>query len=216
MEPDRRIRSLVAEQLGVELGDVDELALVDLALALEDALGVVVPRPRLMRLGSYGDLLRLLRDALVADADHRGEEIAACFVRARIVAGGADGRVTLVRVGWLTPDLAAAIADDVRNAAEGTWLDVVVPDDLSETALTALRQRLRWLVGSHLRLNVRRAAEAAGQAVGPIATGARDQMSQRGLGPESDEAAGQTMATGTGLAESPLHPCCSHRRRSRG
>ena len=57
--------------------------------------------------------------------------------------GGADGRVLLVRVGWLTPELAAAIADDVRHAPTGTWLEVLVADDVSDAELASLRTWLR-------------------------------------------------------------------------
>ena len=94
MKRDRPIHTLVAEQLG----ERDGVDLIAIAHALEEEFGVALPREQLARLGSYGDLLQLLRNVLAGDAEQMSEdELAACFVRARVVASGADGRVSLVR-----------------------------------------------------------------------------------------------------------------------
>src|SRR5262249_50784489 len=106
------------------------------------------------------------------------DELASCFVRARVMSGGAHGRVLLVRVGWLTPELAGAIADDVRNAPAGTRLEVLVPDDLSDGELSSLRQWLRWLVRPRVHLEVRRTAQASPSALGPTDTPACGDLSQ--------------------------------------
>jgi acyl carrier protein len=158
MARERPIRRLVAEQIGGRNG-VD---LIAIAHALEEDFGVTLPREQLARLSSYGELLQLLRDVLAGSTDGMSdEELASCVVRARVVAGGSDGRVAMVRVGWLTPELATAIADDVRNAPTGTWLDFLVPDDLTDGEVTNLRQWLRAMISQQVRVNVRRTSERA-------------------------------------------------------
>ncbi|MGH7787358.1 MAG: hypothetical protein ACRERC_10860 [Candidatus Binatia bacterium] len=215
MDSELRSRALIAAQLGVEVDEVDDLALVDLALALGKSFGVVLSAARLARLATYSDLLRLLREALepAAGAGAAGKDLAACFVRVRIVSGGRDGRVAVVRVGWLTPDLAAGIVDDVRHAAAGTWVDVLVPDDLSDAAIAVLAQRLRALVGARVRLAVRHAGVAA-PALGPIATPACDHLSRtRGPG-NGASLASAPLTTGTALAHSESHQRFTNQRRS--
>lgn len=198
MKRERPVRKLVADQLAARHG----IDLIAVAHALEEEFGIQLPREQLGRLGSYGDLLQLLRDMLAAGTETMtDEELASCFVRARVVAGGSDGRVLLVRVGWLTPDLAAAIADDVRHAPAGTWLQVSVPDDLADAELASLHQWLRWLVSQHVRVDVRRTTQRSNAAMGQAATPGCDRLTQADgsaatgghLGPRSPE-------PGTGLA----------------
>jgi len=188
----RPIRRVVADQLDGRHG-VD---LTAIAHALEEEFGVELPPEQVRRIGSYGDLLQLLSDVLAGDAEPANEdELASCFVRARVMAGGPRGRVLLVRVGWLTPDLASAIADDVRNAPAGTRLEVLVPDDLSDGELTSLHQWLRWLVSQHVHVDVRRTAQAAPAALGPADTPACGDLSQPSL-----------PAAGAGTAVNPSDP----------
>jgi len=86
-----------------------------------------------------------------------------------VVAGGSQGRVSLVRVGWLSADLGAAIADDVRHAPTGTSLELLVPDDLADAAITTIRDWLRRQVSPHVRIEVSRSLNRAG-GMGPSAT----------------------------------------------
>jgi acyl carrier protein len=213
MKGHRPIRRLVAEQIG----EGDGVDLSTIAHALEQELGLELSPEQLAHVSSYGELLQLLRDVLATGAEDITEEhLAACFVRARVVAGGSDGRVSLVRVGWLTPDLAAAIADDVRDSEDGTWLEVLVPDDLTDAELVSLRRWLRGLVSTHVRVDVRRTAERSAESMGPSATPACDDLTQTGLDPVDGEASAQSLASGTGLA--PLQGeellRCTQRRRS--
>ncbi len=103
-------------------------------------------------------------------SDGRDDELAACLVRARVVVGGSDRRVSMVRVGWLTPDLATAVADDVRHAPSGTWLELLVPDDLADAEIAAIREWLRSLISPHVRVEVGRSTDRVGELMGPSAT----------------------------------------------
>ena len=214
MKHDRPIRRLVAEQLG-ERDGVDLLAI---ARALEEEFGVELPRAQLARLGSYSDLLQLLSDVLAEEGseDMTEEAVTACFVRARVVAGGSDGRVALVRVGWLTPDLVAAVADDVRHAPSGTWLEVLVPDDLTEPELSGLRQWLGGLVSPNVRTDVRRTADRSAGSMGPSATPACDHLTQAKGDSGDGETDSGSYKAGTDLAFSgeKQQLQCTQRRRS--
>ncbi|MDX2169242.1 MAG: hypothetical protein SF182_19385 [Deltaproteobacteria bacterium] len=147
MKPDRYVRALAAEQLGLDETDLHALPLIDLALALAERLGIKPPRYRLRAMQSYADLLRLLRDTLVAAIGD------GCYLRARLRSRG----VTMIRIGALTPEFTAALAEDLRHAAEGTLVDVVAPDDLSDAQLAGLTERLAWLTGARGRVVVHRA-----------------------------------------------------------
>ena len=123
MSEDRSVRKLAAKPSS----DGEGVDLLAIAHALEEEFGVALPRAQLARVGSYAELLQLIRDELADGTDASAEDaLSTCFVRARIVTGGSDGRVALVRVGWLTPDLVAAVADDVRQAPTGTCSQVPV------------------------------------------------------------------------------------------
>jgi len=213
MKPDRPIRKLLAEQFG----ERDGLDLIAIARTLEEEFGVELPREQVARLDSYGDLLQLVRDTVASGPDDPDDDdFAVSFVRARVVASGSDGRVSLVRVGWLTPDLIAAVADDVRHAPTGTWLEVLVPDDLSDAELGNLRQWLNPLASRHVSLEVRRAAEPRAKSVGPAATPRCDELTQGETTHASGDAAVGSRRTGTDLAD-PLEQrqlCFTQRRRS--
>ena len=130
------------------------------------------------------------------------EEVSAsCFVRSRVVAGGADGRILFVRVGWLTPDLAAAIADDVRDAPTGTWLQVRVPDELTDAALATVLRWMRRMVSGQVRVDVFRSGEAP--PVGPSVPSAWDPLSQADPAHSDESAASAGHAAGTDLADPP-------------
>src|SRR5262249_59087099 len=98
MRHSRQTRRRVADQLDGRHG-VD---LTAIAHAFEDEFGVEFTTEQLRRVGTYGDLLQLLSDELAGVTESPNEdELASCFVRARVVTGGVEGRVLLVRVGRL-------------------------------------------------------------------------------------------------------------------
>lgn len=171
MVTEEGVRALLVEQLGVSPDLIDQLQMIDLALALGEVLGIAYPLYRLRHLRTYRDLLRATRDALNERLARDGD----FYVRARLRAPA----VNVVRVGALTPTLAAALADDLRQAPSGARLDVAVPDDFDDRALATLRRRLAWLLGSSAPLLVRRAT-----AVGPDIPLPWDRMTRsRAAGP---------------------------------
>jgi hypothetical protein len=198
--------------------DRDGIDLLALAEALEHEFSVALPRDEVARLGTYGDLFDLLRRTL-ADTAAEGleDDRAAGFVRARIVAGGSDGRVALVRVGWLTPDLVSAIADDLQHAPVGTWLQVLVPDDLADGEMATVQEWMRSLISPTVRIDVARQRERIG--LRPSATPPCDQLPQSADGrstgapdPRSADGGTPIALSDLQLAESQLHN--RHRRRS--
>ena len=165
MASEQAIRALLVNQLGVAEDLIDQVQLIDVALALSDTLGAAMPVYRLRHLRNYHDVLRAARDALCDQLARGGSD---CYVRARLRAG----HVTVVRVGVLTPSFASALADDLRHAPGGSWLEVSVPDDLDDAAVAALHRRLEWLLGPAAALVVRRASE-----LGPDSPTTWDRMS---------------------------------------
>jgi hypothetical protein len=149
-------------------------------------------------------------------SDGRDDDWAECLVRARVIAGGSDRRVSLVRVGWLTADLAAAIGEDVRHAPTGTWLELLVPDDLGDGEIASIRDWLRSLVSPHVRVEVGRSTDRAGEAVRPSTTPPCGIATQDGSSPSEEPPAAHPSGGGTGLADlgPRLHHPHPQRRRS--
>lgn len=144
-----RIRRLVAEQLGIGLDELspnvsltDELAadsldLVELGLAIEQDLDIVLPDHLLAEVRTYGDLL-----AVIEAVRHAPEGSSAPpAVWARIV----HGHDELHRAGWLTPYTAETIAEDAARAGRGTRLELVVSGAASDDTLERLDQQFAWL-----------------------------------------------------------------------
>jgi hypothetical protein len=130
------------------------------------------------------------------------------FVRARIVTAAGAHRVVLVRVGWLTPELARALAEDIYHTP-GSRLDVVVADELTDMDLANLHAWLGWLVSPH-GIDVRRAGELSVDGVSPSVTTGRDRLSHGG-GDYGGPAVGRfSVADGIGVA----HTWNQQRRRS--
>jgi hypothetical protein len=185
MATEQGIRALLVEHLGVSEELIDQLQMIDIALALGETLGVAFPLYRLRHLTTYRDLLRAARDALHEQLAKDGD----FYVRARLRA--AD--VNVVRVGALTQAFATALADDVRHAPPGASLDLAVPDDFSDTDLAALRRRLAWLLGATVPLVVRRAGD-----VGPDISVPCDRMTREH--PRNSVASQLSQRCGRGIA----------------
>src|SRR6185295_10866723 len=144
-----RVRGLVAEQLGIgadELSPIvsltddlaaDSLDLVELALAIEQELCIVLPDTVMADVRTYGDLL-----AVVEAARHAQDEPSAPpAVWVRIV----RGRDELHRAGWLTPYTAETIAEDAARSGRGTRLEITISSGASDSALEHLDDQFAWL-----------------------------------------------------------------------
>jgi acyl carrier protein len=151
-----RVRRVVADQLGVgadelapDVSLVDDLAadsldLVELALALENELGIMVPDSAIEHLRTYGDLvdsLRVLSGPVETKslAGHRP----VIPVSARIVSGRHGGELS--RADVLTPYAMQSLVEDALSAGRGSRLEVTVPSDLSDARLALLEEDLGWL-----------------------------------------------------------------------
>ena len=151
-----RVRRVVADQLGVgaeelapDVSLVDDLAadsldLVELALALENELGVAVPESVIEHLRTYGDLvdsLRVLSGPVENKSQTRQRPIFP--VSARIVSGRHGGELRKADI--LTPYAMQSLVEDALSAGRGARLEVTVPSDLSDARVALLEEDLGWL-----------------------------------------------------------------------
>ncbi|TMA50596.1 MAG: acyl carrier protein [Deltaproteobacteria bacterium] len=171
-----RVRYLVADSLGVDVKELtpdvslpddlaaDSLDLVELSLALEEALGINLPERRMAEVRSYGDLLA----AVVGLVRERGEtpaiEPEPVFVWARTVAVD-GGRLGVERVDWFTPYLAETIGDDALQAGPGARVTVAVAGGEDERVLARVHAELAWLEDRGVRLHVHPRSQPDGAAV---------------------------------------------------
>lgn len=160
------IRALVAEYLGVEgcelerdVSLVDDLAadsldLVELALLVEEAFGIVVPERALDHVRTYGDLvdvttvLARLRGAAAVDDS-------TTLVRARVIAPEDTGP-PLERSLWLTPYAVETLTDDALRVGRGARLELTIGVDASDVDVARLREGFRRLATHGVTLTVRR------------------------------------------------------------
>ena len=160
-----RIRRLVAEQLGIgpeELSPIvsltddlaaDSLDLVELGLAIEQDLDVVLPDHLMAEVRTYGDLL-----AVIEAVRHAPEDASAPpAVWARIVREHDE----LHRAGWLTPYTAETIAEDAARSGRGTRLELVVSGSMSDDGLERLDEQFAWLRRRDIEVCISREGTAA-------------------------------------------------------
>jgi len=162
--PDGWLRPLVAERLGldartlvpeVSLTDdlaADSLDLAEVAVAIEDVLGIEVPSARLGRIRTYGELVELAT-ALDSERTHRAQEGVA-LLRARLV-GPAPLRGVLERIFLLDPYAVELVIDDAREAEAGSRLEVTVDRATPEPVLRRLRGRLGRLARDGIEVELR-------------------------------------------------------------
>jgi acyl carrier protein len=131
------VRMVVEETLGVSAHDLrpdvsltddlaaDSLDLVELALALEQRLGVTVPERLLAEVRTYGDLVRAMA-VLTGERRPPARMEAASPVWARLVLRRRGTDAALERCGWLTPYTEEAFAEDARRAGRDASLELTV------------------------------------------------------------------------------------------
>jgi acyl carrier protein len=163
-----RIRRLVAEQLGIgpdELSPIvsltddlaaDSLDLVELGLAIEQELDIVLPDHLMTEVRTYGDLLAVIEAVRQAPEDSTPPAVWARIVR---------DQNEIHRAGWLTPYTAETIAEDAARAGRGTRLELVVSAAASDAALERLDQQFAWLRRREVEVCVSR--EVAATRRGP-------------------------------------------------
>ena len=177
-----RVRRAVVEHLGVGIEDLalevsltddlaaDSLDLLELALALEDDLGLEFPQAALDRIRTYGDLLETV---FALTRLRPSEDVVAAtpatlpYVWVRVLSPRC-GAAGLLRAEWLTPYTAETIAEDALRAGRGTRLEITVPSSLSDAAIVQLRADFAWLGEYGVQVGVARQQNA-----GPLCVPAR-------------------------------------------
>jgi acyl carrier protein len=176
-----RVRRVVAEQLGVSIEDLaadvsltddlaaDSLDLVELAIALENEMGISIPESTIDEVRTFGDLLAtvhgLIRERRKAEVP-AGDAAAAGPVWARVLSPCSSAEIH--RAVWLTPYTAETIAQDALRAGRGARLEVAVPATLSDDGLAQLQDDFAWLGDRGVHVSVRR-----DHHLGPMAQPAR-------------------------------------------
>jgi acyl carrier protein len=170
------LRLLTASQLGVdpeelapEVSLMDDLAadsldLAELAVVLEEELGVALPPYDLDEVRTYGDLAALVTAA-----------VARCSPPAAAIPYGETARSSVVypagstrveRVDVLTPYAIEIIADDAVHAGRGARLEVAMPPGTDVRGLAAVRQRLAGLRRRGVEVSVRPAPLSRQRSLG--------------------------------------------------
>ena len=159
------IRALLADHLGVdaeiapEVSLVEDLAadsldLLEIALAIEANLGVILPHRFLDRVRTCRDLvdetMALVRRATVSHGD------VPVPLLARITPPGTPPPWTVERVILLTPYAAETLSDDALRAGWGARLELMLAADASAAALAWVRGQFPRLGDRGVLLDVRR------------------------------------------------------------
>jgi acyl carrier protein len=165
VDVESRIRDLVADHLGVGAGDLardvslvedlaaDSLDLVEIALAIEANLGVVMPRHFLDEVRTCGELI----DATIALARRRPTAVPRpVALRARLTPPGLERSWAVERVLLLTPYAAESLADDALRAGPGARLELRVAPRASESVLARIRTLFSALNERGIEVEVRR------------------------------------------------------------
>jgi len=163
------IRALLADHLGVDVERIapevslvedlaaDSLDLVEIALAIEGNLGIVLPQQFLDRVRTCGDLV----DETMALV-HRGRRGTASHghvpvpLLARIIPPGTPPTWTVERVILLTPYAAQTLSDDALRAGWGARLELTLAAEAGAAALTWVRGQFPRLGDRGVELHVRR------------------------------------------------------------
>ena len=163
-----RVRRVVAEHLGVNAEELardvsltddlaaDSLDLLELALAIEGELGIIIPESTLDTVRTFGDLVGAVQviTRRRGEAEVHGPAVPSP-VWARVVSPRASGG-EIQHGGWLTPYTAEMIAEDALRAGRGARLEVAVPSTLSDDGLAELQDEFAWLGDRGVQVSVRR------------------------------------------------------------
>jgi acyl carrier protein len=209
-----RLRQLVAERLGINATQVrtdaflvddlgaDEVDLLEIAVALEEEFGLVVPDTVLRGVCTYGDFsaaLPLLLENL-ADPDV-AELLASGSVRVRVIRNAPDEAGAMLRAVRLTPRVIEGIVEEVLGTAGVTRLELTCSGDTTDSQLARIAQRLAWLRNRGFHVSVQRLGQDTSGGSGATCHAAGDTVSQASTRRASADAAAPSCAGGIGLAE---------------
>jgi acyl carrier protein len=169
---ERRLRALVAEQLGVgeheleanaSLRDdlaVDSLDLVEVAVAIEEAWDVTLPDRLLAQVRTYGELASATIDLVLRrrrKTPRHARPLEAVSVRARILPPFGSTRAALERTEMLTPYTIESLGEDTLRAGPGAQLQLTLPAHCDDAAVHKVRDRFAWLGEREIEVRVSRA-----------------------------------------------------------
>jgi acyl carrier protein len=167
---ERRVRRVVAEQLGVDAEELtpevslsddlaaDSLDFVELGLRLEDEFGIEVPATVIDEVRTYRNLVDCVQ-ALARErrATPPATESGNAFrVSVQIVPAPGHTAGKLWRAGPLTPYFAETIGEDALRAGPGARLEISVPSEVGDAGIRRLVDELGWLRAREIQLSIRR------------------------------------------------------------
>jgi acyl carrier protein len=167
---ERRVRRVVADQLGVDAEELtpevslsddlaaDSLDFVELGLRLEDEFGIEVPAMVIDQVSTYRSLVdcvqALARERRAATPTAESGEAFRVSVQIVPAPGHAAGK--LWRAGPLTPYFAETVGEDALRAGPGARLEVSVPSEVGDAGVRRLVDALGWLRAREIQLSIRR------------------------------------------------------------
>jgi acyl carrier protein len=169
-----RIRRLVADHLGVGEDELtaglslvedlaaDSLDLAELALVVEEDLGLAFPDAVFTKARTYGDLVDGVVGVVQAHVETETRRVAQpARVWARIVRDGSGTGRVVEHAGPLTPYAAETIADDVIRFGSGARLELTVAADADESTVARVRSEFARLTERGILVHVQRDAHGA-------------------------------------------------------
>lgn len=209
-----RLHQLVAERLGINATQVrtdaslvddlgaDEVDLLEIAVALEEEFGLVVPDAVLGRVRTYGDLSAALTVLLgnLADSDV-AELLVSGSVRVRLIRNAPDEAGAMLRAARLTSRLIEGIGEEVLATVGVTRLELTCSWDTTDSQLARIAQRLAWLRNRGVQVSVQRLGQDSADGSGATCHAAGDTLSPPSARCASPDADSSSCASGIGLAQ---------------
>jgi len=209
-----RLHQLVAERLGINATQVrpdaslvddlgaDEVDLLEIAVALEEEFGLVVPDAVLGRVRTYGELSAALTVLLgsLAESDV-AELLASGSVRVRVISNAPEEAGAMLRAARLTARVIEGIIDEVLGTVGVTRLELTCSCDTTDSQLARIAQQLAWLRNRGVQVCVQRLGQDSAGGSWVTCHAAGDTLSQPSARCASDGADTPSRAGGIGLAE---------------
>jgi acyl carrier protein len=209
-----RLRQLVVERLGINTPQVrtdaslvddlgaDEMDLLEIAVALEEEFGLVVPDAVLRGVRTYGDLSAALALRLENLADSEvAELLASGSVRVRVIRNARDEAGAILRAARLTPQVIDGIVEEVLGTAGVTRLELTCSWDTTDSRLARIAQRLAGLRNRGVEVSVQRLGQDSLGGSGATCHAAGDTLSRPSARCASPDADSPSCASGIGLAD---------------
>ena len=209
-----RLHQLVAERLGINATQVrpdaslvddlgaDEVDLLEIAVALEEEFGLVVPDAVLGRVRTYGELSAALTVLLgsLAESDV-AELLASGSVRVRVISNAPEEAGAMLRAARLTARVIEGIIDEVLGTVGVTRLELTCSCDTTDSQLARIAQQLAWLRNRGVQVCVQRLGQDSAGESEATCHAAGDTLSRPRTRCASPDADSPSCASGIGLAE---------------